>query len=147
MSSAHEALLGKSPVRPLAWETALKEKKIISRNLRGSYYQSIKRLVNFPLIAKSKLKFAHEALFGVGAGCFDELLAGIAFMKPLLYRGFLHCTAKPNFFLSTQIFICPNQRSEIKNQTTIRAANVLSGGTNCKNWEFNPARNTFGSKV
>jgi phosphomannomutase len=71
-----EALLGKSPVQALVWETAIKEKKIISRNLRGPYYQAIKRLVNFPLIAKSEAKFAHEALFGVGAGCFDELLAG-----------------------------------------------------------------------
>jgi phosphomannomutase len=32
--------------------------------------------VDFKLIAKSKLRFAHEALFGVGAGCFEELLAG-----------------------------------------------------------------------
>ena len=69
-----EALLGRSPVRPLTFESALQEKKIIVRNLRPTYYQAIKRLVNFPLIAKSKLKFAHEALFGVGAGCFDELL-------------------------------------------------------------------------
>src|ERR1700722_7136198 len=36
----------------------------------------MKKLVDFKLIAKSKLRFAHEALFGVGAGCFDELLAG-----------------------------------------------------------------------
>jgi phosphomannomutase len=71
-----EALLGRNPVRALAWETAVKEKKIVARNLRGPYYQAIKKLVDFPLIAKSKLKFAHEALFGVGAGCFDELLAG-----------------------------------------------------------------------
>jgi len=28
------------------------------------------------LIAKSKLRFAHDALFGVGAGCFEQLLAG-----------------------------------------------------------------------
>jgi phosphomannomutase len=33
-------------------------------------------LVDFKLIAKSKLRFAHEALFGVGAGCFEQLLAG-----------------------------------------------------------------------
>ena len=71
-----EALLGRAPVRALAFETGVKEKKIVSRNFRGPYYQAIKKLVNFPLIAKSKLKFAHEALFGVGAGCFDELLAG-----------------------------------------------------------------------
>ncbi len=28
------------------------------------------------MIAKSKLRFAHDALFGVGAGCFEQLLAG-----------------------------------------------------------------------
>jgi len=32
--------------------------------------------VDFKLIARSKLRFAHDALFGVGAGCFAELLAG-----------------------------------------------------------------------
>src|SRR5439155_1011880 len=37
---------------------------------------AVKRLVDFPLIAKSKLRFAHDPLFGVGAGCFDALLAG-----------------------------------------------------------------------
>jgi phosphomannomutase len=57
-------------------ERASKNKKIAVRNIRPQYYQAIKRLVDFPLIAASKLKFAHEALFGVGAGCFDELLAG-----------------------------------------------------------------------
>jgi phosphomannomutase len=71
-----EALLGKSPVQAAAWETATKEKKIVARNLRPAYYQAIKKLVDFPLIAKSRLKFAHEALYGVGAGCFDELLGG-----------------------------------------------------------------------
>jgi phosphomannomutase len=36
----------------------------------------MKKLVDFKLIARSKLRFAHDALFGVGAGCFAELLAG-----------------------------------------------------------------------
>ena len=71
-----ETFLGKSPVRATPWETASRDKKITTRNLRAPYYQAIKKLVDFPLISKSKLKFAHEALFGVGAGCFDELLAG-----------------------------------------------------------------------
>lgn len=71
-----ETLLGKKPVAAISWEAAIKDKKIILRNLRAPYYLALKRLVDFPLIAKSKLKFAHEALFGVGAGCFDELLAG-----------------------------------------------------------------------
>lgn len=73
---AVEAQLDKTPVRALSWESALREKKIIPRNFRPAYFQAIKKLVDFPLIAASGLKFAHEALFGVGAGCFDELLAG-----------------------------------------------------------------------
>jgi len=32
--------------------------------------------VDFELIAKSRLRFAHDALFGVGAGCFETILAG-----------------------------------------------------------------------
>ena len=35
---------------------------------------AIKRLAYVRLIAGSKLRFAHEPRFGVGAGCFDELL-------------------------------------------------------------------------
>jgi phosphomannomutase len=46
------------------------------RDIRGAHYAALKKLVDFPLIAASGLKFAHEALHGVGAGCFDELLAG-----------------------------------------------------------------------
>ncbi|MBU6402003.1 MAG: phosphoglucomutase/phosphomannomutase family protein, partial [Verrucomicrobia bacterium] len=45
-------------------------------DLRPPHYRAIKRLADFRLIAKSKLRFAHDALFGVGAGCFDALLAG-----------------------------------------------------------------------
>lgn len=73
---AVEAELDQSPVRAASWEAALKSKSIVVRNIRPAYYKAIKRLVDFPLIAQSGLKFAHEALFGVGAGCFDELLAG-----------------------------------------------------------------------
>ena len=71
-----EALLDKNPVTALPLDQAMKEKKIIRKNIRPAYYHAIKRLVDFRLIANSGLKFAHEALFGVGAGCFDELLAG-----------------------------------------------------------------------
>ncbi len=51
-------------------------RKIAVEELRPVHFRALKKLVDFPLIAKSRLKFAHEALFGVGAGCFDELLAG-----------------------------------------------------------------------
>jgi phosphomannomutase len=45
-------------------------------DFRPAHYKAIKKLVDFKLIAKSKLRFAHEALFGVGAGCFEDLLRG-----------------------------------------------------------------------
>jgi phosphomannomutase len=45
-------------------------------DLRPAHFKAIKKLVDFKLIARSKLRFAHDALFGVGAGCFDELLRG-----------------------------------------------------------------------
>jgi len=73
---AVEALLDKNPVRATTLEQGVKEKKIVIKNIRPPYYQAIKRLVDFPVIANSGLKFAHEALYGVGAGCFDTLLAG-----------------------------------------------------------------------
>jgi phosphomannomutase len=54
---------------------AAKEGRVVVQDIRPPYYAAIKKLVDLKLIAKSKLRFAHEALFGVGAGCFDELLA------------------------------------------------------------------------
>ena len=45
-------------------------------DVRPAHYEAVKKLVDFKLIAKSKLRFAHDALFGVGAGCFETILAG-----------------------------------------------------------------------
>lgn len=71
---AIEGLLDKSEVRSAPLESAKSQAQI--RDIRAAHFSAIKKLVNFPLIAKSKLKFAHEPLFGVGAGCFEQLLAG-----------------------------------------------------------------------
>jgi phosphomannomutase len=73
---AVEAYLGRDVVRALDFDRALKEKRIRVADVRRSHFSAIKKLVDFTLIARSRLRFAHEALFGVGAGCFDELLAG-----------------------------------------------------------------------
>ncbi|MFN7139124.1 MAG: phosphoglucomutase/phosphomannomutase family protein [Limisphaerales bacterium] len=73
---AVEKLVDKNPVRATKAEEAIKAKQIVIKDVRPGHYTAIKRLVDFDLVAKSKLRFAHEALFGVGAGCFDELLAG-----------------------------------------------------------------------
>jgi len=72
---AVEALVDKHPVRTLANGTT-SSKRILSRDIRPAHYRAVKRLVDFKLIARSKLRFAHDALYGVGAGCFEELLAG-----------------------------------------------------------------------
>ena len=46
------------------------------KDIRPAHFAALKKLVDFKLISRSKIKFAHEALFGVGAGCFEALLAG-----------------------------------------------------------------------
>jgi phosphomannomutase len=73
---AVEALLDKTPVRSVKLGDAIHDGQVRSMDLRPAHYKAVKRLVDFDLIAKSRLRFAHEALFGVGAGCFEELLAG-----------------------------------------------------------------------
>ncbi len=71
-----EALLDRNPVAARDLGPVIQTGGARIENLRPDYYQAIKKLVDFKLIAKSGLRFAHEALFGVGAGCFDDLLAG-----------------------------------------------------------------------
>lgn len=73
---AVEGLLDRNPVRSTPLPQAVQSRLISVRDIRGAHYAALKKLVDFPLIAASGLKFAHEALHGVGAGCFDELLAG-----------------------------------------------------------------------
>ena len=49
--------------------------QIVNLDVRPAHFAAIKKLVDFKLIAKSKLRVAHDALFGVGAGVFETLLA------------------------------------------------------------------------
>ena len=72
---AVEALVDKSPVKTLPLSEGLKTKRIGVRDLHPVYFKAIKKFVNFPLIAKSRIKLAHDPLFGVGAGCYENLLA------------------------------------------------------------------------
>jgi phosphomannomutase len=71
MCQAIEALLDHTPARAMA----LNGNAQIA-DIRPAHYEAIKRLVDFKLIARSKVRFAHDALYGVGAGCFAQLLAG-----------------------------------------------------------------------
>jgi phosphomannomutase len=70
---AVESFLDKKPSRLRTPNSAL---RISVQDVRPAHYAALKKLVDFKLIAKSKLRFAHDALFGVGAGCFEQLLAG-----------------------------------------------------------------------
>jgi len=70
---AVESFLDKNPP-PL--KTQNSKLKISVQDVRPAHYAALKKLVDFKLIAKSKLRFAHDALFGVGAGCFETILAG-----------------------------------------------------------------------
>jgi len=73
---AVEAFLDRNPVQKTEPQVFEKNGGISIQDLRPAHFAALKQLVDFKLIAKSKLRFAHEALFGVGAGCFDQLLAG-----------------------------------------------------------------------
>ena len=73
---AVETYLDKSPVRTTALAGGIAGKRIRIKDVRPAHYAALKKLVDFKLVAKSRLRFAHDALFGVGAGCFEELLAG-----------------------------------------------------------------------
>ena len=72
---AVESFLDRNPVKTMPLAEAIKSGQIKITDVRPAHYAALKKLVDFKLIAKSKLRFAHDALFGVGAGCFDQLLA------------------------------------------------------------------------
>jgi phosphomannomutase len=73
---AVEACLDRNPVRSLKFDEAVRAGRICVNDVRPAHFAALKKLVDFKLVAKSKLRFAHDALFGVGAGCFERLLAG-----------------------------------------------------------------------
>jgi len=73
---AVENCLDRSPVSAASLAEAAGDGRIAVEDVRPTHYAALKKLVDFKRIAKSKLRFAHEALFGVGAYCFDQLLAG-----------------------------------------------------------------------
>ena len=73
---AVEGFVDHNPVRSLEFDEALRVGQISIQDVRPAHFAALKKLVDFKLIATSKLRFAHDALFGVGAGCFEQLLAG-----------------------------------------------------------------------
>ena len=70
-----ESCLDRQPVRTCDFAAAVRAGKIVRPDIRPAHFAAIKRLVDFKRIAKSGLRVAHDALFGVGAGVFETLLA------------------------------------------------------------------------
>jgi len=73
---AVESFIDRHPINSSPLARAVQASRIKIADVRPAHYAALKKLVDFRLIAKSKLRFAHDALFGVGAGCFEQLLAG-----------------------------------------------------------------------
>ena len=71
---AIEMLLGAKPVRSLNLQSARAKGLLKLKSLNSNYFKAIRKLINFDLVAKSGLSFAHDALFGVGAGAFEKIL-------------------------------------------------------------------------
>ena len=71
-----EGFLDRNPIQKAEHAAAVRKGSISIEDLRPAHFEALKKLVDFKLIAKSKLRFAHDALFGVGAGCFDQILRG-----------------------------------------------------------------------
>ena len=69
-----EQLLDAKSVRAINLDKARSKGLLRFKNLNAAYFRSLKKLVDFDLIANSGLRFAHDALFGVGAGAFEEIL-------------------------------------------------------------------------
>lgn len=71
---AVEGLLDKSPISKMPVPEAISKGRVIMHDPKPAYYRAIKRLVDFELISRSRLRIAHEAMFGSAAGCFEDLL-------------------------------------------------------------------------
>jgi phosphomannomutase len=76
MCRAVEARLDQRPVRRRPLDRAARAGLVRRRDLRPAHYRAVRRLVDFAAVAGARLRVAHDAMFGVGAGCFEALLAG-----------------------------------------------------------------------
>ncbi|MBI1840789.1 MAG: phosphoglucomutase/phosphomannomutase family protein [Verrucomicrobia bacterium] len=76
LCQAIEAQLDRSPIRATPLDEAVRSRVIRVRDIQPAHFKALKRLVDFQAIARSPIRLAHDAMYGVGAGCFEELLAG-----------------------------------------------------------------------
>lgn len=75
-SQAVETLLDAKPVKTLDLNLAKRKRLVRIKDLHAPHARATCKLVDFDLVANSGLRFAHDALFGVGAGAFEKILSG-----------------------------------------------------------------------
>jgi ribulose-phosphate 3-epimerase len=73
-----EACLDRGNVRRQELARGLATGRIVRLDLREAHFAAVRRLVDLSQLRKSRLRVAHDALHGVGAGCFEKLLRGTA---------------------------------------------------------------------
>ena len=71
-----EDLLDRKPVRRIALADALAAGQGRRSNLGAAHLALLRRKVDLARISHARLRVAHDAMFGVGAGCFESLLRG-----------------------------------------------------------------------
>jgi phosphomannomutase len=76
LCQAVEKMLDRNTIQSMELGEATNASRITLKDIRPAHFNALKKLVDFKRVAGSKLRFAHDALFGVGAGCFDVILAG-----------------------------------------------------------------------
>ncbi len=68
-----ESFLGKGKPQSPSSKRSVRVKTV---NILPAYFYELKKLVDFEAISRSGIKLGHDALFGAGAGCMNDLLAG-----------------------------------------------------------------------
>lgn len=73
---AVEERLDQSPVRRRPLAEALREGQVRRCDLLPAHQRAVRRLVDFAAVARARLRVAHDAMHGAGAGYYEALLAG-----------------------------------------------------------------------
>jgi phosphomannomutase len=73
---AVEGQLDRQPVKRLPLDRGIATGRIVRVDLRTEHFRAVRRLVDWKRLKGVPLRVAHDAMHGVGAGCFEQLLKG-----------------------------------------------------------------------
>lgn len=73
-----EECLDTQPIRRTRLGQAVAAGTIVLRDLHKDHFAAIRRKVDWTLVKRARMRIAHDAMYGVGAGCFEALLKDTA---------------------------------------------------------------------